>query len=270
MASLRQGIQLLRMVEEWADDRVQTLVRNWDLVGALEIALRVGRRTPDEVRAFFARQAGESALGAALLPQVFRTKSLVAAMTRAGYHTVALGPDGVNRGMPASTYRKLWPATVEQPVEYRGRFDTILCVDTTLGPSALMEQGRIVQGVNPDSCTDLVPIPTDKDGQPLKRYIAFVQLGERHLNRKVEDCCAGFATDEGGLVTREGLHLPVEHAAYLKRYACDLAGSRYDGMYAPCVYWFGSSQPKFNADHVQPPNPCYGSASRGSRVVAVR
>ncbi len=176
-------------------------------------------------------------------------------LIKAGYHEAA--------GLSASAYRQLWPKTVVQPLEYAGRFDAVLLVDTTIKASELVSRGNIYTYVQPSACTDLVKAPT------ALRYIAFVQLGQKNLGRTVEDCAKTFAPDEVGLTTVEGLHLPVQHKAYLRQYAIDLAGSRYVSVDAPYVYWFVSGRPFFFACDVRLSHPSYGSASRGSAIITV-
>lgn len=176
-------------------------------------------------------------------------------LIKAGYHQAA--------GMSASAYRKLWPRTVTQPVEYAGRFDEVLLVDRTIAKFEHVNRGNIYAWVDPASCSDLVKAPL------ASRYIAFIQLGQKNLGRTVEDCAKTFAPDEVGLVTVEGLHLPVQHAAYLRHYAVDLAGSRCGSVGAPCVRWFGIGRPHFYAPFVRYSNPHCGSASRGSTVITV-
>ncbi|MFH1631931.1 MAG: hypothetical protein ABIA47_02835, partial [bacterium] len=77
------------------------------------------------------------------------------------------------------------------------------------------------------------------------------------------------ADDEYGLVTCEGLHLPVEHEKVLRHHGVDLPGSRYDEVSAPDAGWFGFSQPSLSANHVEVRNSCDGVVSRGSVVVPV-
>ena len=180
-------------------------------------------------------------------------------LIRAGYHQVT----NSGLGMPASAYRKLWPRTVIQPMEYVGRFDEELLVDRTIAKFEHVNRGNIYTWVNPADCTNLAPVVA------ASWYIAFVQLGKKNLGRPVEDCTKTFASDEVGLVTVEGLHLPVQHADYLRNYAVDLAGSRYESVSAPYVYWFDNDRPNFNAHDVRNSNPNYGSASRGSTVITV-
>ena len=167
-------------------------------------------------------------------------------LIRAGYHQVT----NSGLGMPASAYRKLWPRTVIQPMEYVGRFDEELLVDRTIAKFEHVNRGNIYTWVNPADCTNLAPVVA------ASWYIAFVQLGKKNLGRPVEDCTKTFASDEVGLVTVEGLHLPVQHADYLRNYAVDLAGSRY-GRWGACVVWF---------DHVRP-NFCARRAARHPTMV---
>ena len=176
-------------------------------------------------------------------------------LIKAGYHEAA--------GLSASAYRQLWPKTVVQPLEYAGRFDAVLLVDTTIKTSELVSRGNIYTYVQPSACRDLVKAPT------ASRYIAFVQLGQKNLGRKVEDCSNTFAQDEVGLTTVEGLHLPVQHKAYLRQYGVDMAGSRFESVCAPYVCWFDYDQPHFDAGDVRCSNPNCGSASRGSTVITV-
>lgn len=176
-------------------------------------------------------------------------------LIKAGYHQAA--------GLSASAYRQLWPRTVTQPVEYAGRFDEVLLVDRAITLPDLVKRGNIYTWVNPASCANLAPVST------ASRYIAFIQLGQKNLGRPVEDCAKTFAPDEVGLVTVEGLHLPVQHAAHLRHYAVDLAGSRYESVDAPYVCWFDSDRPRFGAHGVRCGTSGCGSASRGSTVITV-
>ena len=180
-------------------------------------------------------------------------------LIRAGYHQVT----NSGLGMPASAYRQLWPKTVVQPLEYLGRFDEELLVDRTIAKFEHVNRGNIYTWVNPADCTNLAPVVA------ASRYIAFVQLGKKNLGRPVEDCTKTFASDEVGLVTVEGLHLPVQHADYLRNYAVDLAGSRWESVVAPYVSWFDDDRPGFGALGVRYSNPSCGSASRGSTVITV-
>ena len=173
----------------------------------------------------------------------------------AGYHEAA--------GMKASAYRRLWPKTVVQPLEYAGRFDEVLLVDHSIAVAGLVRCGNISTYVQPSSCVDLVKAPT------ASRYIAFIQLGRKNLGRAVEDCSKTFASDEVGLVSVEGLHLPVQHQAYLRQFAVDLAGSRCFSVSAPDVYWFSHARPSFNAHDARDARHSFGSASRGSAVITV-
>lgn len=191
--------------------------------------------------------------------RLFKITDRVDCLINAGYHKVTNG----GRGMPASTYRKLWPKTVIRPPEYVGRFDEMLLVDSTIAIPELVKRGNCDIWVDPALCADLVSAPESG------RYIAFVQLGEKNLNRSVEDCFKTFASDEVGLVSVEGLHLPVQHEAYLRRFAVDLGGSRYESVDAPYVLWFDRARPYFFAHVVRHSHPFYGSASRGVKVIAV-
>ncbi|MFH1631599.1 MAG: hypothetical protein ABIA47_01055, partial [bacterium] len=181
------------------------------------------------------------------------------------------------KGMKGADYRALWiaPSVIEQVCElkelYRGRFDHLLLVDATLGNSALVSCGNVYKYVDPDECRDIVGSPKDKDGKPLKRYIAFFQDGTRHLSadHTVAWWMGNHADDEYGLVTCEGLHLPVEHEKVLRHHGVDLPGSRYDEVHAPFASWFDGSQPSLNASHVEIRNSHYGVVSRGSVVVPV-
>lgn len=186
-------------------------------------------------------------------------------LIKAGYHKVTNGGEG----MKASQYRKLWPKTVTVPPEYVGRFDEILLVDRSIKVVDLVKAGNLYLSVKPEDSEDMVKPPLGEEGQPLTRYIAFVQLGEKNLGRSVEDCRSSFAEDEMGLVSLEGFHLPVQHENHLRRFAIDLPGSRFGCVYAPCVYWFDVERPSFNASRVQNRHGEYGSASRGSVVIKV-
>lgn len=197
--------------------------------------------------------------------RIMETGALVERLIKAGYHKVT----DSGKGMKASAYRNLWPRTVTQPPEYAGRFDEILLVDATIKFSELVRLGNFVTYVQPEACQDIVPAPLGQDGKPAVRYIAFVQLGKKNLNRTVADCRASFAPDEVGLITREGLHLPIQHEPYLRQYAADLPGSAYDETRAPYVYWVGAARPSFSAYDIRVCHPSFGSASRGSEIIAL-
>ncbi len=193
--------------------------------------------------------------------KVFDLTSNIEAMIRAGYHEAS--------GMSAEQYRALWPKSVTQPPEYAGRFDQVLLVDRTIAPEKLIALGSIVEYAKFANCTDLVDAPKGKDGKPLMRYVAFFQDGSRNLGRAVEDVRETYAQDEVGLVTSEGLHLPVQHEKSLRHHAVDLPGSRYSEFFAPYVLWFARARPELHADDVQGGGPRYGSASRGSQVIPI-
>ena len=195
------------------------------------------------------------------------TSRLIEAMIRAGGHKVTDG----GKGMDARRYKYLWPEVVIQPSEYAGRFNILVAVDLTIAIPALVVCGNTHLWVQPEACEDIVTAPADATGKPLTRYIAFCQLGGTHLGHPVEQCRREFTerSDEVGLVSREGLHLPIQYEAHLRHYAVDLAGSRYDEGDAPCVGWFGVAGPGFSWDGVRDSNSGCGSASRGSQVVAV-
>lgn len=197
---------------------------------------------------------------------IINLRPFVQAMIKAGYHAVT----DTGQGMKAAKYRKLWPSTVQVPEEYVGRFDSVLLVDRTILLEALLERGNIHTWTAPSSCTDIASTPTYADGTPITRYIAFVSLGEKNLDRSVKDCCSNFVADEVGLVSIEGLHLPVQHETYLRRLAVDLPGSRSSGKsLAPNVLWLDLAQPRFSTPDIRHRNGYYGSASRGSRVIPV-
>lgn len=191
--------------------------------------------------------------------KIFETAELVELMIKTGFHKAT----DSGRGMKASVYRKMWPRIVVQPVSYAGRFDALLLVDRTLVIPAFVAMANFYLGVRPEDCRDLVPAPA-----PV-RYIAFAQLGKKNLGRTVADCRASFDPDEVGLVTMEGLHLPIQHESYLRSYAVDLPGSACDGAFAPYVSWFGYDRPYFNANDIQYPLSRCGSASRGSEVIVL-
>lgn len=267
-ASLGQGPKLLTVFTWWEEQHCETFVQHGDLLHDITVAIHEDRLPPQKVRALIDAHTEPVEKTPKPKSRVFKTGALVNRLIRAGYHTVARAPDGTI-GMTASVYKKLWPKEVEQPAEYTGRFDGILLVDVTISQAELVSRGKIDTYVEPAACTDLVPAPTNADGTPIVRYVAFVQLGEKNLKRTVEDCTATFASDEVGLVTTEGLHLPVQHETYLRKWAVDLAGSRSKSLYAPCVRWFAFARPKFVADDVRNPHLSFGSASRGSKVIAV-
>jgi hypothetical protein len=232
----------------------------------LDEVKRRTRRLPPGDPQFIPREKIQALLDGHLVVgegRIIPTAELVERMIKAGLHKATNG----GRGMKASAYRKMWPRTVVQPVSYAGRFDQILLVDLAIDTPRLAKMANFCRYVRPLECRDFVPAPTGKDGKPVSRYIAFVQLGKNNLNRTVEDCRKTFAPDEVGLVTAEGLHLSTEHEAHLRRYAAELAGSAYGEMHAPYVGWFGDCHPYFHARGIRDPLPDCGSASRGSEVV---
>ena len=196
--------------------------------------------------------------------------SLIEAMIQHGVHKVTdSGKSDGSRGMGAAKYRKLWPKTVSQPPEYAGRFDQMLLVDRTVALPALVECGKTVTNTDPASCEDMVPVPTTEDGTPLTRYVVFFHDGSKNKGRTVEDCRATLAPDEVGLVTAEGLYLPIQHEPVLRDHAVDLPGSRYGDWSAPFVDWFDNDQPGFDTNDIRYRSSVYGSASRGSVVIPV-
>lgn len=213
--------------------------------------------------------------------RILDTSNLVELMIQAGYHKVT----NKGKGMKASAYRKLWPSTVIQPLEYVGRFDKILLVDKTITLRKLTCYTRILTDdpVDPKDCTDTVPAPCDNNGKPLSRYIAFVQLGEKSLNQKTKECQQGFALDEVGLVTVEGLHLPMEYAEYFSLYTVNIVGSSFvdkesGEMDFPSIGFLPGpivENPRalwglqFLACSLCDPEPEAGSASRGVKVIPV-
>lgn len=227
---------------------------------------RISRR---EMRAFLDGRLtlrGEAGLGEN--GGVFiSTEALVEAMIRAGIHTVTNNGEG----MSAARYRQLWPHEVLQPAAYVGRFDKVLLVDTTVPLADLVERGNVEVDSDPASCEDTVP-PPSKDGVPLTRYVAFFQDGTKNEGRSMEDCFISFAmdaTDEVGLVTREGLYLTFQHEPILHDHGVGLPGSWGGDHSAPCVSWFDSDRPRFVVGGVQYSVQNYGSASRGRVVIAV-
>lgn len=219
-----------------------------------------------ELRAFLdghlvPRDAADAATGGSILD----ISSLVEKMIKAGIHTVTDN----GKGMTARAYKRLWPKTVIQPPEYVGRFDQALLVDTTVDLTVLIRHGNVAVYTDPATCEDMVPAPTKEDGAPLTRYVVFFQDGAKNKGRTVEDCRTSFAKDEIGLVTQEGLYLPIQHEPTLSDHAVDLPGSRYGDWHAPCVRWFGLAQPGFSVGVIRSRDPGYGSASRGSVVIAV-
>lgn len=234
------------------------------------------RRTDPRVEGAIGREWLQSFLDNRLVPRdaaaaatgqgrILDISSLVEKMIRAGIHKVTEG----GKGMSAKAYKKLWPKTVPQPPEYAGRFDHALLVDTTVNLAALVEHGNVVVYTDPASCEDIVNAPTREDGTPLTRYIAFFQDGSKNKGRSVEDCRTSFADNEVGLVTREGLYLPIQHEPILRDHGVDFPGSRGGDWRAPYVSWFDYDQPGFVVVGVQGRGPSYGSASRGSVVIPV-
>ena len=234
------------------------------------------RRTDPRVEGAISRAWFQAFLDGHLVPRdgvdteagagrIMDISSLIEAMIQHGVHKVT---DNGN-SMRAAQYRKLWPKTVVQPNEYASRFDHVLLVDTTVELAALVACGNAVLYTNPASCQDNVPVPTREDGAPLTRYVAFFQDGAKNKNRSVEDCCDTFAPDEVGLVTAEGLHLPIQHGPILRDHGVDIPGSRDDDWYALGVGWFDNAQPGFGVSGLRYGNPRYGSASRGSVVIPV-
>lgn len=172
-------------------------------------------------------------------------------------------------GMSAETYRSLWPTTVVQPPEYAGRLDLPLLVDLAIKPDRLLALNRnIEEYVKVSSCTDLVAAPRHENGTVLTRYVAWIQT-DRWLNRKVADVRGEMPADEVGLVTAEGLHLPGQYEAILRKQAVDIPGSRCDEAGAPYVRWFDFERPLVHAIHVDSADPSYGSGSRGIVVAPV-
>lgn len=207
------------------------------------------------------REAGAATSAGRLM----ETGILVERLIKAGYHKMT----NSGEGMKASAYRKLWPRIVTQPLEYAGRFDELLLVDTTIELDQLVHLSNFIIYTDPKDCQDLAPTPLDKDGKPAVRYIAFVQLGQKNLKLAISDCRTSFSPDEIGLVTREGLHLPIQHEPYLRQYVVDLSGSACGESRAPCVSWFGDTGPLVDAHNIRYWHQGCGSASRGSKIIAI-
>ena len=193
---------------------------------------------------------------ASITGKVFDLLPHVEAMIRFGYHAAS--------GMSEAEYRALWPKSVIQPSMYRGRFDQALLVDRTIDSAKLVACGKIVEYVKFTDCTDLVLPPKGSDGKPLSCYVAFIQDGMRNQRRSVEECQALFEEDEVGLVTIEGLHLPVH---IFQHYGVDIPGSRFDAFHAPSLGWFAHDLLRLDARVVQARCLNAGSASRGSQVI---
>lgn len=189
---------------------------------------------------------------------------LVEKMIKAGIHKVTDG----GKGMAARVYKKLWPKTVPQPPEYVGRFDKVLLVDTTVGLATLVAKGNVMVHTDPASCKDMVPAPTKEDGTPLTRYVAFLHDGANNGDRIV-NCRHAFTEDELGLVTREGLFLPIQHESSLRHHTVNLPGSQCGDWYAPCVRWYSIDRPGLDVCDIRQSDWRSGSASRGSAVIHV-
>lgn len=206
--------------------------------------------------------------------RVFSTRLLVNCMIRAGYHDVARTPGG-KRGMAEDTYRRLWPKEVVQPSGYAGRFDEILLVDLTIRPTQLVLHGQFYTDISLDDARDLTLTPIKEDGTPMQRYIAFVDLGEKNLDRTVKNCQKECAPDAVALVTAEGLYLPVQHKAHLRKFGVDLAGVdvplffRQSLCGALCVSLFKDKRPKVSVREIEYADSQCGSAFRGKHVIAV-
>lgn len=226
-----------------------------------------GRLQPGNPR-FFSREFLQAFLEGRLVPldektlggRIIDVSHYVEWLIRAGYHKVTDG----GKGMRAAAYRKLWPNAVTQPLEYTMRFDELLLVDRTIAISELVARSAVDVKPILAACVDEVAAPL------YSRYIAFVQLGERNFHRTVNDCCKTFAPDEVGLVTIEGLHLPIEHEKYLREYCgVDLAGSRFELSLAPFVQWRDKSRPFIDIHSIYHPFEYHGSASRGGKLIPV-
>lgn len=207
----------------------------------------------------------DAAAAAAGQGRILDISPLVEKMIQAGIHKVTEG----GKGMNAKAYKGLWPKTVLQPKEYMGRFDQVLLVDTTVTLAALVEKGNVVIYTDTSSCEDIAKAPAREDGTPLTRYVVFFQDGTKNKGRSVEDCRKTFTEDEIGLVTREGLYLPIQHEPILRDHGVDLPGSRGEDWSAPYVHWFESVRPEFCVFGVRYGSPSCGSASRGSVVIPV-
>ncbi len=195
---------------------------------------------------------------------------LIEAMIQAGYHKHTMNPEG-SYGMRASAYRKLWPKTVAQPPGYAGRFDQVLLVDRSLRLVDYLECGNIeIDGTDIASCHDIVSRPTH-EGNVLLRYVAFFQDGWKYLNRPAQDCCMSFAEDEVGLVTVEGLHLPVQYKKTQCEYRSHLPGShaRPHEANVPFIGGFYDKYPDRISFGACVQGSDIGSASRGTIVIPV-
>ncbi len=232
--------------------------------------LRDRHRLPSTDSRHVSRELLQAFLDARLMetfgaaPRLFDLWPFVAAMVKAGYPQAC--------GMTSEAYTKLWPQVAKQPAEYAGRFDAVLLVDRSIAIPKLVQCGNLLQGLDSAACNDLTPRDAPqhpKTKAPLARYVAWVQLGQRNLGRTLEACCADFAVDEVGLVTVEGLHLPVQHQPHLRRWVVDLAGSRFSEIHAPYVSWFSDDWPYFYTNDVHHARLLCGSGSRGRQVIPV-
>ena len=117
-----QATGLLNLIKQtgWDGDMVQVLFKNWDLYREVTEALRDGRITSDSVRMFLNGKEKPELVGG----RAIDIRPFVEMLIKAGYHEAA--------GLSASAYRKLWPKTVVQPLEYAGRFDAVLLVDRSI------------------------------------------------------------------------------------------------------------------------------------------
>jgi len=223
--------------------------------------------------------------------KVILLRPYVEKLISAGYHKYTVTVDGTV-GMKAKEYRRLWPKYVAQPSEYADRFDHILLVDRTIetdqlamcGPGCVLVEvkGELDELKYPQDkicehrLKDIVEPPLGEHGDPLKRYVAFWQY-RRNLDQSVKDCCASMAVDEVGLVTVEGLHLPVQcNNEEIRWHEVDLPGSRGRGDFGavsasstPCVLGLGQGPFRLFDFPTESNYPTRGSATRGIKVIPV-
>lgn len=201
---------------------------------------------------------------------------------------VAAGIGRIQR-IEDDVYRKLWPATVEMPAKYDGRFDRVLCVDifplypmrtavddrrgrrTTLPVRLLPLPGASKPtAVAFDRAEEagLEPIDLPGKGQ-LLRYVIFWQAGERWTETSPNAAHARFAADECGLTPNEALHLPLQEEEYVRGRDIALAyGPDAYGM-IPFLWWEAKEAlPEFQARFGMFVLP-HGIPSRAKEVIPV-
>jgi hypothetical protein len=157
-----------------------------------------------------------------------------------------------------AVYRNIWPKTVEMPEKLEGRFDRALCVDAfplypmhtavdrgsrrvTLPVRLLPLPGRDKPtAVTFEAADDdaLAPLEHRRHAQ-LVRYVIFWQAGERWKGSSPNAMRTRFDADECALRLNEGLHLPLQEEALLRKRRIPLSDRMTDIGETHFLEWVG-------------------------------